>query len=77
MKKELLKDIIYSGLSAIAQNKTYYYHSTVDSRYSHFQENGRDEVLEFVKMMAELIIEIEDEEISEHAKKMVMDGLKS
>lgn len=77
MKKELVKDILYSTLSAIAKNNTYYYHSGIDSKYSHFQENGREEVLEFVKIMIELIIKTEAQEIDERAKQIVMDGLKS
>ena len=77
MKKELLKDVLYAGLSAIAQNKTYYYHSTIDSKYSHFQDSGCDEVLEFVKIMADMIIKIEAQELDERAKEMVMNGLKS
>lgn len=78
MKKSAIKDLVYGGLEEIINNRDYYYQSSVKSLdYSHFTEEGRRAVAEFLDLMALKIREAEQEDLDQRAKKQVIDQLKS
>ena len=70
------KDIVYGALLELAKNKQVYYHSTVDPRYSHFTEDGKEAIIAVIEEMFRSLKEIELEEIKEQAKKQTMDALR-
>jgi hypothetical protein len=76
MKKSAIKDLVYGGVEEILNNRNYYYHSGVGSSYSHFTEDGKVAVLEFMNLMAYKMKEAEDHDLNERAKQQVLDQLK-
>ena len=76
MKKSAIKDLIYGGLEEILTNRSYYYHSSVGSAYSHLTEDGKTAVIEFMDLMAFKIIEAENADLNERAKQQVINQLK-
>ena len=70
------KDIVYGALLELAKNKQVYYHSTVDPRYGHFTEDGKEAIIAVIEEMFRSLKEIELEEIKEQAKKQTMDALR-
>lgn len=77
MDNALLKDLVYAGLTELVQNKKYYYHTTIGMNYCHLTDEGKEAIIDLVNMLAPHIIEAKHRELDEHAKNMVMDGLKS
>lgn len=76
MKKSAIKDLIYGGLEEILNNRSYYYHSSVGSSYSHLTEDGKAAVIEFTELMAFKILEAENADLNERAKQQVINQLK-
>lgn len=76
MKKSAIKDLVYGGIEEILNNRDYYYHSAVGADYSHFTEDGKTAVTEFLNVMAFKIKQAEDKELDHRAKQMVLNALK-
>jgi hypothetical protein len=76
MQRPAIKDMIYGGLMEIMRNRQYYYHSGVGSAYSHFTDEGREAVQEFINVMGGKMMEAEHEELDARAKQLVIKGLK-
>ncbi len=76
MKRSAIKDVMYGGLMEIMRNRQYYYHSGVGSHYSHFTDEGREAVQEFINSMSGKMMEAEHEELDERAKNQVINELK-
>jgi hypothetical protein len=76
VKRMMNKDIVYGSLLELAKNKDVFYHSTVDPRYSHFTDHGKDAILAVIEEMFRGLKEIEIQEIKEQAKKQTMDALR-
>ena len=74
MDKEAIKDLVYGGLEEIVNNRRYYYHSTAS--YSHFTDQGKQAVGEFLDVMAFKIREAENTDLDRRAKQQVLDSLK-
>lgn len=71
-----MKDIVYGGLKELARNKEFYYHSAVGPEYSHFTDQGRVVVSEYVEKIMHMIYIAEEESLNKRAKEMVINGLK-
>jgi len=76
MKKSALKDLTYGALNEILHNRNYYYHSTVGSEYSHFTDEGKDALTEFMNFMAHKMLQAEAQEIRRVAKEQTINALK-
>jgi hypothetical protein len=76
MQRSAIKDVIYGGVMEIMRNRQYYYHSSVGSAYSHFTEEGREVLMEFLNTMGGKMMEAEHEELNERAKQQVIAELK-
>jgi hypothetical protein len=74
MEKSAIKDLIYGGLEEMLHNRRYYYHSTAS--YSHFTDEGKAAVAEFMGLMAYQIREAENKDLDHRAKQQVIDQLK-
>ncbi len=76
MKKGAIKDLVYGGIEEILSNRNYYYHSAVGADYSHFTEDGKVAMVEFMDLMAFKIKQAEDADLNERAKQQVLNELK-
>ena len=59
----------------LLHNRNYYYHSSVGAGYSHLTEEGKDAVVEFMNMISWKMLEANDEDLNQRAKKQVLDSL--
>ena len=76
MQKAAIKDLTYGGLEELINNRAYYHHSTVGAAYSHFTDDGKAAVLEFMELIAAKIKDSENEDLDRRAKQQVLDALK-
>jgi hypothetical protein len=77
MDKGAVKDIVYGGLLELQRNRAYYYYSEVGSKYCYWTEQGQEAVAEFLKEMAPLMRQAEEQDLDRRAKDMVLNELKS
>jgi hypothetical protein len=76
MEKAAIKDLIYGGIEEIVQNRRYYYSSSVGRDYSHFTDEGKEAVVEFMSLMAFQVRKAEEQDLDMRAKQQVIDQLK-
>jgi hypothetical protein len=76
MDKQAVKDITYGGISELMRNPNYYYFSSVGSAYSHWTEDGKQALHEYMELMAFKFHESEQESLNQRAKELVIKGLK-
>jgi len=77
MEKQAIKELMYGGISELMQNRRYYYNSSVGRTYSHWTEEGKHVVENFILEMTTYIYEAEQKALDDRAKRMVLDTLKS
>jgi len=75
MERAAIKDLIYGGIEEIVQNRRYYYTSSVGRDYSHFTDEGKAAIVEFMALMAYQIRRAEEEDLNSRAKQQVLDTL--
>jgi hypothetical protein len=76
MDKGALKDFTYGALTELLHNRKYYYHSAVGPEYSHFTDEGKEALTEFMNIMAHKMLQAEEAEIRRIAKEQTMNSLK-
>jgi predicted GIY-YIG superfamily endonuclease len=76
MEQLALKDTLYAGIHALAENRRYYHHSSVGSDYSSWTDEGTQAVAEYTKIMVELMQAEEERSLNKRAKDLVIKGLK-
>jgi hypothetical protein len=76
MEKSAIKDLIYGGIEEILQNRRYYYSSSIGRDYSHFTDEGKEAVMEFMSVMAFQVRRAEEQDLDSRAKQQVIDSLK-
>jgi hypothetical protein len=76
IEKEAVKDMFYGGLLEIMNNSRYYYKSSVNAEFSHFTDQGKTFIEEYVKYIAIMMLRVEEESLNKRAKEMVINGLK-
>jgi hypothetical protein len=77
MDKGAVKDLVFGGLMELQRNRAYYYYSGVGSNYSYWTEDGKEAVLEFMREMAPLMRQAEEQDLDKRAKEMVLKELKN
>lgn len=77
MEKQAIKQLMYGGIKELMSDRKYYYSSGVGKNYSHFTDEGKVAVQEFVTEIAAYITEAENKELDNRAKEMVLRELKS
>lgn len=77
MNKEAVKDMMFGGLHELIRNRKFYYYSSVGSQFSHWTDDGKQAVLEYMELMARKMREAEEVELNERAKEMTFSALKS
>ena len=76
MEKAALKDMTYGGLMELIRNRRYYYHSSVGGSYSHFTEEGKQALQEYMGMIAWKMLEAEEADLEKRAQEQTLNILK-
>ena len=76
MEKQALKDIMYGGIAELIHNPNYYYHSSVGENYSHWTEQGKLALQEYIDSLAWKMLKVDGEALNKRAKELVIKGLK-
>ena len=77
MEKSALKHLIYGGIEEIIRDRRYYYHTSVGESYSHFTEEGKEAIAEFMTGMAYKIRAAEEADLEKRAREQTLAALKS
>ena len=77
MEKGALKHLIYGGIEEIIRDRRYYYHTSVGESYSHFTEEGKEAIAEFMAGMAYKIRAAEEADLEKRAREQTLAALKS
>ena len=76
MDKQAVKDLIFGGINELMRNRRYYYHSSVGQGYSHWTDEGKEALHEYMNVMGWKLKEAEEEDLRKRSKEMVLQGLK-
>jgi hypothetical protein len=76
MEQLALKDTLYAGIHALAENRRYYYHSSFGSDHSHWTDEGKLALADYTKVMVEMMLAEEERSLNKRAKDLVIKGLK-
>lgn len=77
MEKQAIKELMYGGVSELMNNSRYYYRSSVGNSYSHWTEEGKIALQEYMKEITQFIYEAEQVALDKRAKDLVLKELKS
>lgn len=72
----LYKRQVYLGLLEIVSDSKYYYNSGVSLDYNRLTEEGREEIIHWIELMAPKMIALQKQELDNHAKSMIIGELK-
>jgi hypothetical protein len=76
MDKPALKDLMYGGIAELMNNRKYYYASITSPSFSHWTDDGKEALAEFMNIMCYKMLESEIIELDRRAKDMVIKNLK-
>ncbi len=79
MRKQILKDMLYSTLLEMTKNKDFYYKSNIGKNhdYDMWRESGIKEREWFIESMTKQMLIAEDEEFELKVKEMTFEKLKA
>ena len=70
------KDVVYGSLLELSKNRLVWYESSIDPRYSHLTDEGKEAIIQVIENMFRELQAIEQEVIKETAKQQTIDSLK-
>lgn len=76
MDKQIIKDMLYGTICEMQQDKRYYYHSKVGVEYSHWHEEGEQQLAQVVKIISARVDQIERDRIRAASQQLLLDELK-
>jgi len=76
MDTNSIKELMFGSIKELSHNRKYYHHSTVGIDYSHWTDEGKAALSNFMGIMAHKIHEAEAAELNKRAKELVINGLK-
>ena len=76
MDKKAVKDLIFGGINELMRDRRYYYHSTVGATYSHWTEEGKDALMEYMNVMGWKLHEAEEADLNKRSKEQLLTTLK-
>ena len=76
MERTAIKELMYGGVNELMHNRKYYYHSAVGGDYSHWTDEGKEALIEYMNMISHRMMRAEEEDINKRSKDLVMKGLK-
>jgi hypothetical protein len=75
MEKPAIKDVLYSGILELANNREFYYTSSFLD-HCEWTEKGKQAVLEYVSTMAHIMMKEDKRLLEIRAKELVVNTLK-
>ena len=72
----MAKDVVYGSLLELSKNKSVWYESGIDSKYSHLTEEGKEAIIHVVENIFRELQSLEQEVIKETAKQQTINALK-
>ena len=78
MRKSAVKDQLYGSIIEMMNNRDYFYKSNIgkNHEYSHWTDEGKEELMAFVMAHSRRMMTAEDELVRNKAKEMTFDALK-
>ena len=78
MRKTALKDQLYGSILEMMNNRDYFYKSNIGKyhEYSHWTDQGKEELMVFVTEHSKKMLTAEDEIVRNKAKEMTFEALK-
>ena len=76
LDKPALKELVFGGVQELMRNRKYYYHSGVSANYSHWTEDGKEALIEYMNVVGWMMLEAENKELDQRAKDIVVKTLK-
>jgi hypothetical protein len=76
MEQDAVKSLMYGGLQELMRNRRYYYHSTVGVSYSHWTEEGKTALIDYMNIIGFKMLEAEEIALNKRAKDLILKGLK-
>lgn len=78
MRKNAVKDQLYGSIVEMMGNRELFYKSNVGKHheYSHWTEEGKQALMEFLESHSKRILSAEEEDLKSRAKEMTFDALK-
>jgi predicted GIY-YIG superfamily endonuclease len=77
MDKGAIKQLMYGGIKELMNDRRFYYNSGMGRKYSHWTDEGKLAIYEFVSDISMYITDAENAELDNRAKEMVLKELKS
>jgi hypothetical protein len=74
----VLQKQLYAGILAVLNDKDSYYQSSIGKKgeYNHFNDGGKEAIMNFVETFAPLMLKQQNLELDERAKKIMWEELK-
>ena len=76
MDKQAVKDAMFGGIMEMMRNRKYYYFSSVGGNYSHWTDEGKEALQEYMQIISYKLWEAEEADLKKRSKEMVVKGLK-
>lgn len=76
MDKQAVKDLMFGGICELMRNRHYYYHSSVGEGYSHWTDEGKEALQEYMQVMGWKLKQAEEADLNRRAKEMTFNILK-
>jgi len=76
MDKQAVKDAMFGGIMEMMRNRKYYYFSSVGGNYSHWTDEGKEAIQEYMQIISYKLWEAEEADLKKRSKEMVLKGLK-
>jgi hypothetical protein len=74
----VLQKQLYAGILAVLNDRDSYYQSGIGKKgeYNHFNDSGKEAIMNFVETFAPLMLKQQNLELDERAKKIMWEELK-
>jgi hypothetical protein len=69
-------DMIKGSLTAVIEDRKYFYHSTTGPNYSHLTDEGEELLIKSMNTLLPLLADAKHRDINERAKQITLDSLK-
>jgi hypothetical protein len=75
MDRRALKDLMYGGIEEMTQNPKLYYSSSIGAHYSRWTDTGKENLAEFMNLIASEMAKCRAVEDEERSRQMVLKEL--
>jgi hypothetical protein len=77
MEKQAIKEIMYGSINELMQNRKFYHRSSIGQQYSHWTDEGRETLFNYIEQITAYIYDAEQKSLDERSKAIMLDTLKS